>query len=72
MALVFPQPKERRKNRPLDMPPNMPVLTPDNAHLVAALAQIANMTLREMPDNDEYRLWSQEIAHKALVNGSKQ
>lgn len=65
MALLLPQPKERRKNRPLDMP----VITSSNAYYIAALARIANMTKAEMPDDDEYRAWAQKIAHEALVKG---
>lgn len=63
--LMLFAPKERRRNRPLDMP----IVTPDNAYYIAALAQIANMTKAEMPDDDEYRAWAQKIAHEALVKG---
>jgi len=55
--------KERRKYRPLYIQP----ITPSNVHMMAALAKIANMTTREMPDDDEFRLWAQKIAHEAIA-----
>lgn len=64
LMALFPQPKERRRNRPLDMP----VITPSNAYYIAALAQIANMTKADMTDA-EFRIRAQDLAHEALVKG---
>ena len=69
MALLFPQPKERRKNRAADAPPAAYVER--YARLHKALVEISNMTKREMPDDDEYRLWSQALAHKAITDAGR-
>ena len=70
MALLFPQPKERRKNRAdRDVPPVAYVER--YARLHKALVEISNMTKREIPDDDEYRLWSQALAHKAITEAGR-
>lgn len=55
--------QERRKNRPLDIQP----VTRSNVYMMAALAKIANMTVKEMPDCEQFRMWAQKIAHEAIA-----
>ena len=73
MALLLPQPKERRKNRAIDkdVPPDahvMEICLKQNLVMRTALARIANITKREIPDDDECRRETQDIAHKAITD----
>ena len=69
MALFSPQPKERRKNRDRGVPPEAYVER--YARLHKTLVDIANMTKREMPDDDEFRLWAQDAAHTAIEEAGR-
>lgn len=55
--------KERRGDRAAEISPNVFI----RPALRMALIKISNMTRREMPDDDEFRLWAQNLAHKALI-----
>lgn len=73
MALLFPQQKvrERRKNRgqqDYEIDEEFELCMQQNVVMRKALAQIANITKRECPDDDECRLEMQSIAHKAITD----
>ena len=63
MALLLPQPKERRKNR--GAPPQAYVLR--YARLHKTLVDIANKTRSQMSDA-EFREWAQTEAHRAITD----
>lgn len=66
MALLT-QPKERRKNRSADRHAPPQAYVERYAKLRQTLLEISNMTKREMPDDDEFRLWAQNLAHEAIT-----
>lgn len=72
MALVFPQPKtrERRKNRgqECEIDEDFELCMRQNVVMRKALAYIANITQRDIPDDDECRREMQSIAHKAITD----
>ena len=73
MALLLPQPKERRKNRGVDRREDVPVAYVERyARLRKALVEISNMTRLEMPDDDEFRAWAQTLAHKAITDAGRE
>lgn len=70
MGLVFPQPKirERRKNRGQNdqIDEDFELCMQQNVVMRKALAYIANITRRDIPDDDECRREMQSVAHKAI------
>ena len=62
--LAFFSRKERRKNRPVEVVPTK--LIRQVARMRKTLVDIANVTKREMPDDDEFRQWAQDECHIAI------
>lgn len=64
MALLLPQPKERRKHRGTDAPPREYIER--YAILHTTLMEIANTTKAQVPDDAKFRLWAQNVSHLAI------